>query len=184
MSSFPRCLLYWVVHLTGVSTFKGFLSYRYTVFAPGKGVNITGVSTIQILCFRERCVNHTDQSVSGEPDRGVHLAGVSIKQNCTPDRDVHLPDWFVHLIGVSIFKRWLKYSCSPNRVWTFQGCHISHVHLTAGVPIIQSCAPSGMWMWKGCSPCRNVWQTWCQSPPKKVVHLIGLDTHLTRNVCS
>ena len=92
MSSFPRCLLYWVVHLTGVSTFKGFLSYRYTVFAPGKGVNITGVSTIQILCFRERCVNHTDQSVSGKPDRGVHLVGVSIKQNCTPDRDVHLPD--------------------------------------------------------------------------------------------
>ena len=147
MSTFLRCLLYWVIHLTGVSTFKGFLAYRYTVFAPGKGVNITGVSTIQIC-------------------GSTFQIDLYIWQECPFLKG----GWntVVHLTG-----------CDP-----FQGCHISHVHLTTGVPIIQSCAPWGMWKWEGCPPCRSVWQTWCQSPPKKVVHLIGLDTHLTRNVCA
>lgn len=156
----PSCVVYYIE------------LYTWQECPPLKG------SIIQIHCIYtwQRCehyggVYHTD-------------LWVSIKQNCTTDRDVHLPESFVHLTGVSIFKRWLQYSCSPNRVWTFQGCHISHVHLTAGVPITESCAPSGVWIWKGCPPCRSVWQTWCQSPPKKVVHLIDVDTHLTRNVCS
>lgn len=126
----PPCLLYWVIHLTGVSTFKGFLAYRYTVFAPGKGVNITGVSTIQICgCLSNRIVQLTEMStfqidlyiwqerpfLKGGWNTVVHLTG------CEPFRGV-----------ISVMCTWLQ-GCLSCRVVPLGRCECGRdVHL-AGV---------------------------------------------------
>ena len=115
MSTFLRCLLYWVIHLTGVSTFKGFLAYRYTVFAPGKGVNITGVSTIQICGSTFQIDLYIWQEcpfLKGGWNTVVHLTG------CKPFRGV-----------ISVMCTWLQ-GCLSYRVVPLRGCECGRdVHL-------------------------------------------------------
>ena len=131
MSTFLRCLLYWVIHLTGVSTFKGFYHTDTLYLHLAKMWTLRG-------CLPYRFV-------------GVYQTELYNWQRCTFTFQIHLYIWqecpflkggcntVVHLTGcepfrgvISVMCTWLR-GCLSQRVVPLRGCEFGRdVHL-AGV---------------------------------------------------
>ena len=109
---------------------KGFLIYRYTVFAPGRGVNLTEVSTTQI-CGSGRGVNLAGMLIiqidlwtwqECPSCRVLNLTEVSILHGCLSNRFVHLTEMSTFQIDLYIWQECPLLKDGWNTVVHLTGC--------------------------------------------------------------